>query len=631
MPLKSTFPRFISLSLLVLLLCQLLLPIAPALARRDVGGLDLLPKVAVAPVPSLQDFVASISSDNILHEVSGLSKFSRCLNNSSHAAAAIYLQERIRAVGLVPMVQSFSSSAPGVQVTPLQNIVVRLPGTNPHALHLLTAHYDSSPNRLYPPPCDNAAPGANDNGSGVAVLLELARLFGLGRISFEDDIELVFFDAEEYGYLGSQYFVRNLDSSSTINPANLPLGVVINLDMVGYSAQQGKGKVWAVAQPGASLDLAQQGAEIAATYSPAARYGLYTIGDLFPASRDPNRLSDQSSFWKANKGTAIFLTEDVADDIGNDSRYHTPGDTLYNKDGSLRLDPALMADTARVAIAIAGTKAHPQPRRFFPNLNPLFERNWSRADCPVLVGSETGQTAGRSWLWGLAPNQIFEEPYEEAPGGKRLVTYFDKARMELRLPGSTVTNGLLVRELATGALQLGDTKFSQLAPSQVPVAGDPNQQGQNPTSPTYASFKNLVEGDKVAETHNTPVTATLERNGQAGVNETLAHYARNTVYIPNTGHNIPDLFWTWFESQGRTYDPLKDSYTNGLIFDWQETVGYPISEAYWIRTRIAGQEQEVLVQLFERRVLTYNPANEAAFKVEMGNVGSHYYSWRYNK
>jgi WD40 repeat protein len=37
----------------------------------------------------------------------------------------------------------------------------------------------------------------------------------------------------------------------------------------------------------------------------------------------------------------------------------------------------------------------------------------------------------------------------------------------------------------------------------------------------------------------------------------------------------------------------------------------------------------VLVQLFERRVLTYTPANSAEFKVEMGNVGQHYFQWRY--
>lgn len=618
---KSAFPRFFIISLLALWLGQLILLATPAPALA----------AETDTFSGLQDILASISPDNLVREVAGLTQSSRCLNSPGHDEAAALIQERIRAAGITPIVQTFSSSAPGVRNPKLQNIIVRLPGTNPQAVHLLTAHYDSSPNRFFPPLCDAIAPGANDNGSGTAVLLELARLLGQGRTRFSDDLELVFFDGEEFGYLGSQYFVQNFDSSKAINPGGLPLGTVINMDMVGYPAEKGNGKVWAVAQPGASLDLAQQGDAIAIRYASGARYNIYTIGRLFPAASDPNRLSDQSSFWKANKGTAIFLTEDVADATGADPRYHTPGDTLYNKDGSLRLDPNLMADSARVALAIAGVKAGPQPSRFFPSLNPLFERNWSRADRPVLVGSESGNPAGRSWLWGPSPNRIAEEPYEEAPGGKRTIAYFDKARMELRQPGSTSTNGLLVREMATGALQLGDTKFSEGKPSQVPVAGDPNQQGQNLAAPTYASFKALVErGGVLPFTGGIPITNTLNKNGEVGANSSLGRYAKTATYIPNTGHNVPDVFWNWFQTQGRIYDPNADRYTDGKVFDWLETVGYPISEAYWIRSRVAGKEQDVLVQLFERRVLTYNPANDAAFRVEMGNVGLHYYSWRYN-
>jgi hypothetical protein len=44
---------------------------------------------------------------------------------------------------------------------------------------------------------------------------------------------------------------------------------------------------------------------------------------------------------------------------------------------------------------------------------------------------------------------------------------------------------------------------------------------------------------------------------------------------------------------------------------------------------VAGKEQAVLVQLFERRSLTYTPANTPANRVEMGNVGQHYFAWRY--
>src|SRR5262249_955527 len=57
--------------------------------------------------------------------------------------------------------------------------------------------------------------------------------------------------------------------------------------------------------------------------------------------------------------------------------------------------------------------------------------------------------------------------------------------------------------------------------------------------------------------------------------------------------------------------------------------GLPVSEPYWTRAVVGGTEKWVLVQLFERRVLTYTPSNVDPFKVEMGNIGQHYYRWRY--
>lgn len=61
------------------------------------------------------------------------------------------------------------------------------------------------------------------------------------------------------------------------------------------------------------------------------------------------------------------------------------------------------------------------------------------------------------------------------------------------------------------------------------------------------------------------------------------------------------------------------------------TFGHPITEAYWTRTVIGGVEQWVLVQLFERRTLTYTLANPPVWQVEMGNVGLHYAIWRYGE
>ena len=85
-----------------------------------------------------------------------------------------------------------------------------------------------------------------------------------------------------------------------------------------------------------------------------------------------------------------------------------------------------------------------------------------------------------------------QEPYKEAPGGQRLVQYFDKARMELTNPAmpTVVTNGLLTVELKTGKVQLGDNTFEQRSPARINIAGDPGSD-----SLTYADLAQLPERD----------------------------------------------------------------------------------------------------------------------------------------
>src|SRR5207253_10403603 len=58
--------------------------------------------------------------------------------------------------------------------------------------------------------------------------------------------------------------------------------------------------------------------------------------------------------------------------------------------------------------------------------------------------------------------------------------------------------------------------------------------------------------------------------------------------------------------------------------------GYPIADAYWASVKIAGiANTAVLIQPYERRVLTYVPTAPEGWKVQMGNIEQHYYDWRY--
>src|SRR6187399_1057763 len=106
-----------------------------------------------------------------------------------------------------------------------------------------------------------------------------------------------------------------------------------------------------------------------------------------------------------------------------------------------------------------------------PFADPAFRRLWERADGPVAAGR-----VARSWLWGDTPFAGGYEAYADAPGGRRLVQYLDKARMEINNPAADpngafyVTNGLLVVEMLSGRLQTGDNSFAAYSPAAIPVA-----------------------------------------------------------------------------------------------------------------------------------------------------------------
>ncbi|MHB8647698.1 MAG: CAP domain-containing protein [Thermomicrobiales bacterium] len=235
---------------------------------------------------------------------------------------------------------------------------------------------------------------------------------------------------------------------------------------------------------------------------------------------------------------------------------------------------------------------------------------WSGGDGAVAAGKVT-----RSWLFGPDAVTTRMEPYAESPGGMRTVFYFDKARMELTTPTSGVSNGLLVTEMVSGGVQIGNSAFKSYAPAAIPVAGDATN---NETCPTYAtlwsvaSFGTLAKDRRAAKIIGQPVTATIDSGGHVGDDPSRAGYAIIAQYDTNLGHNIPDVFWNWMQT---------------LPSDWQTLLGLPITEPYWTQTRVGGTLHSVLMQAFERRVLTYTPDNAPAWQVEMGNVGLHFLLW----
>lgn len=253
-----------------------------------------------------------------------------------------------------------------------------------------------------------------------------------------------------------------------------------------------------------------------------------------------------------------------------------------------------------------------------------FAQTWQRTDLPVAAGYAT-----RSWLWGPSAFAAGREPYEGTRSGSRAVVYFDKARLELTDPERppedpwAVTSGLLARELITGLMQTGDASFVPRQPAAVPVAGDPD----DTTAPTYASLARLLTAPPLAEGET--IVQTLDRSGRAGREERLAQYdVRAGPLVPETGHRIASVFWEFLQQESLVYEA--GAYRTARLF-WPlfAVTGFPITEAYWTRAKVGGTERDVLVQCFERRCLTYTPENPPGWRVELGNVGQHYYRWRY--
>jgi len=177
----------------------------------------------ITPFPSnsAAGFSAATAYEHVKYLVQKVGP--RPAGSNSEAKAAQYISYVLNQNGWKVQEQPFSKVVvretsvlqreQRVELINSQNIIAELPGTRPDTI-VVGAHYDSA---------NLNAPGAVDNASGVGVLLELARV--LSKEPHEDTYQLIFFGAEEYGMIGSQFYTNQADLSA--------VRWMINVDMVG--------------------------------------------------------------------------------------------------------------------------------------------------------------------------------------------------------------------------------------------------------------------------------------------------------------------------------------------------------------------------------------------------------------
>ena len=146
--------------------------------------------------------------------------------------AALYIADQFRAAGLKTVagtyLQNWSEILPGKGSINMANVVGMIPGNNRQLSAepvIVGAHYD---HLGVDPVTGQQYPGADDNASGISVMLEVAT--NLARsFSPQRPILFVAFTGEESGLLGSQYFVKNPPGSYLTED----MYAMVNLDSVG--------------------------------------------------------------------------------------------------------------------------------------------------------------------------------------------------------------------------------------------------------------------------------------------------------------------------------------------------------------------------------------------------------------
>jgi len=275
----------------------------------------------IAAMPSIAELVAQVSPESLSNNVFLLEAFgSRNAAKAGGQMAAEWLAARFRGFGIEQVeIRQWTSRFAG-------NVVATLAGqVNPEDVYVFGGHYDSiTPNSDY-------EPGADDNASGTATLLELARLLATRQMT--STVIIVAFGAEEYGLFGSEAFAARARMYSE----NI-VGMV-NFDMLGYRAPGDRRDLDIVTNTSSDW-LMQAAFSAAASYVPE----LPTLRGKLNFGR-----SDHESFWDHGY-PAIFLFEDST----------SPSPFIHSIDdvmGVSYTDPTLHAQSTRVAVALAATLA----------------------------------------------------------------------------------------------------------------------------------------------------------------------------------------------------------------------------------------------------------------------------------
>ncbi|GMQ23718.1 M20/M25/M40 family metallo-hydrolase [Algoriphagus sp. oki45] len=208
-------------------------------------SLNLFSQQAIIRNPQIAEMVEEVSADSLKKYIYELTSFNsrHTLNTNTEngmPAAQRYVlskfQEWAKASGgrMSAEIEEFVTPGDGRRIkedAKVANVVATLIGTNPNdnRVFIVSAHLDSRNRDVMD--ADGAAPGANDDGSGVALVMELARI--MAKTEFSATILFVAFTGEEQGLKGATYLADKAKEQGW------NIEAVLNNDIVGNSESSG--------------------------------------------------------------------------------------------------------------------------------------------------------------------------------------------------------------------------------------------------------------------------------------------------------------------------------------------------------------------------------------------------------
>ena len=184
------------------------------------------------------------------------------------------------------------------------NVITRVEGTDDDSISIVGAHYDSYASGVNP---FVTAPGANDNASGMAAVMEIARIMRGCRLRPKHTVEFIAFAAEELGLHGSRYQAEK----SAANGEKIIM--MINHDMISYVADPSANQWYLnIIHYDNSADLRDAAAQMCDDHSSLVSYSDNTFNDR----------SDSYPYYLYGFKALFFHQSDI------EGTYHTPGDRV---------------------------------------------------------------------------------------------------------------------------------------------------------------------------------------------------------------------------------------------------------------------------------------------------------------